>query len=167
VRRLLPWLLLVALAAAYGHARTGGDAGASSGALTGHVVRVTDGDTIRVRLAGGGALERVRLIGIDTPETVKPDTPVQCFGRRASARTHALLDGRDVRLVRDAEERDRYGRLLAYVYRRPDGLFINAALARGGYARQLTIAPNVRFADRFRALVAEAREHRRGLWKSC
>jgi micrococcal nuclease len=172
VRRSLPWLLLVLLAAGYGYAsgRDGGGASSSGASAAGaprpaHVVRVVDGDTILVRVAG--AKERVRLIGIDTPETVKPNTPVQCFGRAASAAAHRMLDGRDVRLVGDVEARDRYGRLLAYVYREPDRLFINAELARRGFARQLTIPPNVRFAERFRALVAQARRAQRGLWSAC
>jgi micrococcal nuclease len=169
VRRSLPWVLLVVLAAAYGYGRSdrgdGPAAAAPGGAQVGHVVKVVDGDTLRVRLAGG--TERVRLIGIDTPETVKPDTPVQCYGRAASAAAHRLLDGRDVRLVPDVESRDRYGRLLAYVYRRPDMLFVNAELARRGFARQLTIPPNVRHADDFRQLVAEARATGRGLWSAC
>jgi micrococcal nuclease len=170
VRRSLPWVLLVVLAAAYGYGRSGGNsdgpaAAAPGAAQIGHVVRVVDGDTVRVRLAGG--TERVRLIGIDTPETVKPDTPVQCYGRAASAEAHRLLDGRDVRLVADVESRDRYGRLLAYVYRRPDMLFVNAELARRGFARQLTVPPNVRHADEFRRLVAEARAAGRGLWRAC
>jgi micrococcal nuclease len=171
VRRSLPWLLLVLLAAGYGYA-SGRDGGGGGGAASpagaprpAHVVRVVDGDTILVRVAG--AKERVRLIGIDTPETVKPNTPVQCFGRAASAAAHRMLDGRDVRLVGDVEARDRYGRLLAYVYREPDRLFINAELARRGFARQLTIPPNVRFAERFRELVTEARRARRGLWSAC
>jgi micrococcal nuclease len=166
VRRSLPWILLVVLAAVYGYGRagSGSDSGAGT-ARTGQVVKVVDGDTIRVRLGAG--TERVRLIGIDTPETVKPDTPVQCYGRAASAEAHRLLDGRSVRLVGDAEARDRYGRLLAYVYRRPDGLFVNAELARRGFARQLTIPPNVRYADRFGALVAQARGAGRGLWGAC
>jgi micrococcal nuclease len=169
VRRSLPWVLIVVLAAAYGYARRDdGDspaAPAAGAARSAPVVRVVDGDTIQVRL--GGAKERVRLIGIDTPETVKPNTPVQCYGRAASAEAHRLLDGRTVRLVGDVEPRDRYGRLLAYVYREPDGLFVNAELARRGFARQLTIPPNVRFAERFRRLVAEARDAGRGLWSSC
>jgi micrococcal nuclease len=73
--------------------------------------------------------------------------------------------GRHVRLVYDAERRDRYGRLLAYVYR--DSLFVNAELVRAGYARTLTIPPNVRFAPRFAQLAREAREHGRGLWQRC
>jgi micrococcal nuclease len=129
------------------------------------VVRVVDGDTILVAL--DGRRERVRYIGVDTPETVKPDTPVQCFGQRASAYNHALLDGRSVRLVGDAEARDRYGRLLAYVYRAGDGLFVNAALVRGGYATTLTIPPNVAHADELAALAGEARRAGRGLWSAC
>ncbi len=78
------------------------------------VVRVVDGDTIEVRI--GGRDEYVRLIGVDTPETVKPDTPVQCFGERASHFTKRRLTGRRVRLVFGVEPRDVYGRLLAYVY---------------------------------------------------
>jgi micrococcal nuclease len=163
VRRSLPWVLLVVLAAAYGYGRSdrgdGPAAAALGGMQVGHVVKVVDGDTLRVRLPGG--TERVRLIGIDTPETVKPDTPVQCYGRAASAAAHRLLDGPDV------ESRDRYGRLLAYVYRRPDKLFVNAELARRGFARQLTIPPNVRHADDFRRLVAQARVAGRGLWSAC
>jgi micrococcal nuclease len=167
VRRSLPWLLLVLLAAGYGFSqRGGGDTTPATGApRTAQVLRVVDGDTIQVRLAG--AKERVRFIGVDTPETVKPNTPVQCFGRAASAETHRLLDGRTVRLVSDVEARDRYGRLLAYVYRVGDGLFVNAELARRGFARQMTIPPNVRFAGRFAALVREARLTRAGLWSRC
>jgi micrococcal nuclease len=169
VRRFVPFVLLVVIAAAYGWQKVdGGSSGGSgpSGAGAARVVRVVDGDTILVALAGGRE-ERVRLIGVDTPETVKPDTPVQCFGKRASSYSHRLLDGRDVRLVADAEERDRYGRLLAYVYREPDELFVNAALVSGGYARTLTIAPNDRFAARFAVLAAAARKAGRGLWSAC
>jgi micrococcal nuclease len=168
VRRFAPWILLVLLAAGYGWQKGGGDnspAGPAGPAPTAHVVRVVDGDTILVSLAGRS--ERVRYIGVDTPETVKPRTPVQCYGKKASAFNHALLDGRDVRLVADAESRDRYGRLLAYVYRAGDGLFVNAELVRRGYATTLTIAPNVRFAERFRTLAAAARAAGRGLWSAC
>ena len=130
------------------------------------IERVVDGDTIIVRLDAGGR-ERVRLIGVDTPESVKPGTPVQCFALKASAFTKHLLAGRRVRLVVDAEPRDRYDRLLAYVYRLPDGLFVNAELLRRGFAQPLTIPPNVRYSDRFAALGREAREAARGLWGSC
>jgi micrococcal nuclease len=131
------------------------------------VDRVVDGDTIRV-VAGGGRSERVRLIGVDTPETKDPRRPVQCFGKEASAFTAKLLPhATRVRLVRDVEGRDRYGRLLAYVYRARDGLFVNLALAEGGYARTLTIPPNVAHVDEFVAAVRVARDERRGLWGRC
>jgi micrococcal nuclease len=156
---------MVVLAGAYGLTRGEGGGGASRGSSTARVVRAVDGDTVVVSL--GGREERVRYIGVDTPETVKPDTPVQCFGKRASAYNHALVDGRTVRLVADAEARDRYGRLLAYVYRAEDGLFVNAALVRGGYATTLTIPPNVVHAGAFRALAGEARRAGRGLWSAC
>jgi micrococcal nuclease len=130
------------------------------------VVRVVDGDTIVARI--DGAQERVRLIGIDTPETVKPRSPVECFGKEASAHTKDLLPpGTPVRLVLDAEARDRYGRLLAYVYRAADGEFVNLALARDGYAGQATFPPNVAHVDEFRAAVAQARSAGRGLWSAC
>jgi micrococcal nuclease len=130
------------------------------------VTRIVDGDTIHVDL--GGTDETVRYIGIDTPESVKPDTPVQCFAKQASAANQRLLSGDDdIKLVFDAERRDRYGRLLAYVYRADDGTFVNAALVRDGYARTLTVPPNVRYAKRFAQLQTEAREADRGLWRAC
>jgi len=129
------------------------------------VVRVVDGDTIRVRL--DGHTERVRYIGVDTPESVKPGTPVQCYAKRAAAANAALVAGRSVRLVGDVEQRDRYGRLLAYVYREPDGAFVNAQLVRDGYARTLTIAPNVAHARQFAQLAQAARRGGRGLWRAC
>ena len=130
------------------------------------MARVVDGDTIRVRIKGRE--ERVRLVGIDTPESVKPGTPVQCFALAASARTKALLPkGSAVRLVRDVEERDRYGRLLAYVYRARDDLFVNLALVREGYAVVLTVPPNVAHTGEFVAAAGDAREHGRGLWSRC
>jgi micrococcal nuclease len=130
------------------------------------VERVVDGDTIRVRVAGRD--ERVRLIGIDTPESVKPGTPVECFALAAAARTKALLpEGTEVRLVRDVEERDQYGRLLAYVYRTSDDLFVNLSLARDGFAVPLTVPPNVAHASEFVAAAREARENGRGLWAAC
>src|SRR5918998_6006762 len=119
------------------------------------VARVVDGDTIRVELPSGE--EAVRYIGIDTPESVRPGSPVECFARRASAYNERLVGGERVRLVRDVEARDRYGRLLAYVYRARDGLFVNAELARLGYAQPLAIAPDVRHAARFAALARAAR----------
>jgi micrococcal nuclease len=166
VRRVVPWILLVVIAAGYGWQKLdGGSSPGSSGSRVARVVRVVDGDTILVSV--GGRQERVRYIGVDTPETVKPNTPVQCFGKRASAFNHALVEGREVRLVADAEARDRYGRLLAYVYREPDDLFVNAELVRRGYATTLSIAPNVRFAARLHDLATAARRAGRGLWSAC
>jgi micrococcal nuclease len=159
---LLLAVSIAALALAWSH-RGGGAAPARD--RTGRVVRVVDGDTIAVALAG--RVERVRYIGIDTPESVKPGTPVQCYAHRAAAENARLVARERVRLVLDAEPRDRFGRLLAYVYRARDGLDVGAALVRGGFARTLTIPPNVRFAARFRALAAQARRARRGLWSAC
>ncbi len=127
------------------------------------VVRAIDGDTIEVRLDGRS--EDVRLIGVDTPETVKPGTPVQCFGERASHFSKRRLTGRRVRLVFGVERRDVYGRLLAYVYL--GQRFFNPILVRRGLARSLTIPPNDRFAPRFRRLELEAARRGRGLWGAC
>lgn len=136
-----------------------------AGQTVGQVARVVDGDTVQVRL--DGRRERVRYIGVDTPESVKPRSPVQCFAKRASAFNSHLVAGERVRLVTDAERRDRYGRLLAYVYRVRDGLFVNAELVRRGYARTLTISPNVAHAAELRRLAAAARRTGRGLWSAC
>lgn len=132
---------------------------------TARVVRVVDGDTIRVDLASGE--EAVRYIGIDTPESVKPGAPVECYAKRASAFNARLVEGERVRLVRDVEERDRYGRLLAYVYRARDGLFVNAELVRRGYATVATFPPNVAHEREFRRLARAARVSGRGLWSEC
>ena len=130
------------------------------------VTGVVDGDTIDVRI--GGHVERVRLLGIDTPETKDPRKPVQCFGAEASAHTAELLpEGTEVRLVRDVEERDRYDRVLAYVYRVRDDLFVNLELVRDGYADLLTYPPNVAHTSELQAAVAEARHEQRGLWQAC
>ena len=132
------------------------------------VAHEVDGDTLRIRVDQTGTVERVRLIGIDTPETKDPRRPVQCFGHEASAHMAGVLPpGTRVRLVRDVEERDRYGRLLAYVYRARDGLFVNLAMATGGYAYQLTFPPNVAHVDEFTAAVRRARDLHRGLWTAC
>jgi micrococcal nuclease len=163
MRRLAPLALLLAIVAVVvAHARHGTSATVFGRA---QVVRVVDGDTIRVRI--GDRIERVRYIGIDTPESVKPGTPVQCFAKRASAANSALVAGRRVRLVADVEHRDRYGRLLAYVYREPDGAFVNAQLVRDGFARTLTIPPNVAHAAELARLAAQARIAGRGLWSAC
>jgi micrococcal nuclease len=138
-----------------------GDRGAR--AAWGYAVRAIDGDTIEARV--DGRPEDVRYIGVDTPETVKPGTPVQCFGPRASRFNHGLVEGRRVRLVFGVERRDVYGRLLAYVYL--GHRFVNAMLVRRGLARSLTIPPNDRFAPRFRRLELRAARAGRGLWGAC
>jgi micrococcal nuclease len=127
------------------------------------VLDVVDGDTIEVSL--DGREEDVRYIGVDTPESVAPGEPVECFGPEASALNERLVVGERVRLVLGVEQRDRYGRLLAYVYR--DELFINAELVRRGFARTLTIAPNDAFAERFARLERAAGAAGRGLWGAC
>jgi micrococcal nuclease len=130
------------------------------------VERVVDGDTLVVRVSG--RRERVRLIGIDTPESVKPNTPVQCFAVAASNRAKAMLPaGAAVRLVGDVEQRDRYKRLLAYVYRQRDNLFVNLALVREGYAVPYTFPPNVAHTDDFVAAARDARDAGLGLWSAC
>jgi micrococcal nuclease len=130
------------------------------------VVRVVDGDTLVIRVSGRE--ERVRLIGIDTPETVHPQRAVECFGREASAHTSRLIGpGTAIRLVHDVERTDRFGRTLAYLYRLDDGLFVNLALVLDGYAQVATFPPNVAHAEDFLAAQREARDAGRGLWSAC
>lgn len=131
-------------------------------AVAAPVERVVDGDTFIAVVAG--QRERIRLIGVDTPETVDPDRPVQPYGKQASNFAKHMLGGRTVRLVGDVEPRDKYGRLLAYVWL-PDGTFWNALLAAEGYAQLITIPPDVTYASLFRGLVDEARSADRGLWR--
>jgi len=132
----------------------------------GPAVRVTsviDGDTIEVVLAGRP--DRVRLLGVDTPETVDPHRPVGCYGPEASAFTKQHLAGRTVRLRFDRQRRDRYGRLLAYVYLR--GRFVNASLIELGYARTLSVPPNTAHAAELASLERRAALDGRGLWGAC
>ena len=121
------------------------------------VERVVDGDTIIVSGIG-----RIRLIGVDTPETVDPRRPVEFFGREASAFTKRMLDGQRVRLEYDWERTDKYGRTLAYV-RLLDGTLLNAAIIRQGYGHAYTRFP-FKYLDEFRGYEREAREAGRGLW---
>lgn len=139
---------------------------APSGGEPARVVAVVDGDTVEV--AVNGRTERVRLLGIDTPETVDPDRPVGCFGPEASARTTALLpEGTEVRLERDVEGRDHFGRLLAYVFRADDDAFVNEALVAEGFAEVLVIEPNGAYAAQLREAESAARATGAGLWGSC
>ena len=130
------------------------------------VTRVVGGDTIVV--TADGVEERVRLIGINTPESVHPTKPVMCFGKEASKHLATLLKpGTAVQLVRDVEPRDKYGRLLAYVYRAQDGLFLNLELVTAGFANQYTFPPNVAHVEEFRSAATTARNQGVGLWSAC
>lgn len=137
-----------------------------------YVKRVVDGDTLQLESG-----ERVRLIGIDTPEmheseklnrdsqrTGSDRRTIQKMGREAYAFTKNLVEGKQVSLEFDVEKYDRYNRLLAYVYLK-DGTFVNAEIVKQGYASLMTYPPNVKYADLFLKLYREARENRRGLWK--
>ncbi len=135
------------------------------------VTEVVDGDTIEVAPATASVTPgsddvirsvKVRLIGMDTPETVDPRKPVQCFGKEASARTKELLEGKVVTLVKDVSETDRYHRLLRYVYL--DGVFINQQLVLEGYAHARSYPPDVKYQTEFRAAEQTAREKKRGFW---
>ena len=136
------------------------------------VIYIYDGDTIK--LANG---EKVRFVGIDTPESSENKKlfrdaarshqdvhEIIRMGHAAASYTRSLLAGRRVRLEFDIEKRDKYGRLLAYVYRVEDGLFINEDIIRNGYAYPMTIPPNILHADEFKRLFREAQKSRRGLW---
>lgn len=121
------------------------------------VIRVIDGDTVEIQ---GG--DRVRYLGIDTPEIVHPSEPVEYFGKEATEKNHELVEGKRVTLERDVEDRDEYGRLLRYVWR--DGIMVNAELVRLGYAYSYSLPPNVKYQELFLQLEKEAREQRLGLW---
>lgn len=124
------------------------------------VTRVIDGDTIEIE---GG--QKVRYIGIDTPETVDPRKPVQCFGLEASNRNKQLVEGKKVLLERDIGDADRYGRLVRYVY--VGDTFINLALVREGFAYSYTYPPDVKYQSQFTEAERLAREQKKGLWGSC
>lgn len=178
-RVLLLVALLVALVACSGHQvlLTEQAPATLSEEPRGHeaavVTRIVDGDTIvvevtgRSRGPGAGRAEvgeeyTVRLIGIDTPESVDPRSPVECFGKEASAATEALLAGADVRLVKDVSETDRFGRLVRYVYLEEE--MANARLVVNGYASAYTYPPDVRHADLLARLQGQAESEDRGLW---
>ncbi len=126
------------------------------------VLRVIDGDTIELQNS-----ERVRYIGMDAPEVVDPEKPVQCFGVEASERNKALVEGKLVRLEKDVSERDKYGRLLRVAYLPGATSSINLELVIEGYARVFTDPPDVRYASEFLAAEKEARAAKRGLWGAC
>ena len=125
------------------------------------VKRVVDGDTIE--LENG---EKVRYIGVNSPESVDPRRAVQCFGKEASRFNKELIEGKRVRLEKDISNKDKYGRLLRFVYLE-DGTFVNLKLVADGYARVYTYPPDVSHSEEFRAAEKEARDEKRGLWSAC
>ncbi len=155
-------LILVAVLAAFFNPP---DPGVTSGDLD-FVQRVVDGDTL---LLGTG--ERVRLIGVNTPETVHPKKAVEAFGKEASAFTKRMVEGKLVRLEFDpvasrrSDGKDRYSRTLAYVFLQ-DGRHLNAEIIRQGYGCAVSSSPPLKYQNEFRPLEGEAREQKRGLWAS-
>ncbi len=124
------------------------------------VTNIIDGDTIVLETG-----EKVRYVGMDTPELHHPKKPVQCFAQKAMERNRELILGKVVRLEKDVSETDKYGRLLRYVF--IDNLLVNDELVKEGYAQLLTIPPDVKYANLFRTSQQEAFVNGRGLWKEC
>jgi micrococcal nuclease len=181
-RQSVAGVALFALLAGLVAGCTDDGASGSGGDGLGVVVAVVDGDTIDVRL--GGRDERVRLIGIDTPETKRPNTPVECFGPEASAFIASLLPvGTKVRIERDVVGRDDYGRLLGYVHLDTAGdgdtagdddqpverrsMFVNLEIVRRGYAQPMSIPPNTTHADDFARAARAAEADDIGMWAAC
>lgn len=166
-------LLVVAAVAAYffggqGLLQQGQD---DSGFIVGTVTRVVDGDTAVINVDGQD--RRVRLLGVDTPETVHPNKPVEFYGKEASSFTKESLTGQRVWLEYDKNPQDRYSRHLAYIWTaKPTNItdatirrdMFNARLLLGGYAKVLIIKPNTRYAKEFADFESEARSSRRGVW---
>lgn len=163
------WVVVVALAAlAVCDATSTTTTAPAPGELEANAIidDVIDGDTVDVIITGRE--ERVRLIGIDTPETKKPNSPIECFGPEAMAFTEALLPiGTPVYIERDVVNRDDFGRLLGYVYRADDGIFVNYEIMRQGFAQPLSIPPNDTFAELFADAARAAEADDAGLWAAC
>ncbi len=161
-RAIAPAVLLALLPAC----ALGADGRAPQPAGVGVVTHPVDGDTLDIDL--GGTEERVRLIGIDTPESVAHDRPVECFGPEAKARLAEVLPaGTEVRLERDVEARDRFGRLLAYVFRASDDVFVNRLLVEEGFAEARPFEPNLARQGELDRAEDGARSAGRGLWPVC
>lgn len=124
------------------------------------VTSIVDGDTIKVNI--NNEVKTVRLIGIDTPETVDPNRPVECFGQEASDKMKDLLTNKQVKLEKDVSETDKYGRLLRYVYL--DEIFVNEYMVREGYANASSYPPDIKYQEVFNSAENEARDNNRGLW---
>ena len=140
---------------------------ATSSATIVKVSRVIDGDTIEL-----DDKQKVRYIGIDTPELHDPKKPVQCFAKEAMEVNKKLVEGKQVRLEKDVSEKDKYGRLLRFVYLNDNpatssGIFVNDYLVRQGFAFAATFPPDVKFSQQFLEAEREARQNNRGLWKKC
>lgn len=127
------------------------------------MVSVTDGDTLKINL--NGKTETIRLIGIDTPETQDPRKPVQCFGKEASNKAKEMLNGQKVRIESDPTQgdKDKYGRLLRYVYLQ-DGTFFNKYMIEEGYAHEYTYNLPYKYQSEFKKAETQAREQNKGLW---
>lgn len=140
----------------------------TSSAIAGEyeVLSVTDGDTFEINYNGNGTKTKVRLIGVDTPESVHPDSKKNNeYGKQASNYTKSLLEGKTVKLEFDVSPTDKYGRLLAYVYLE-NGEMLNEKLLKKGYAQVATYPPNVKYVEKFEALQKEARENKIGFWNT-
>ena len=155
---------VAATAALLGSIAWGWYGGRAAATYDATVIEVVDGDTF-VAQFDDGRFETIRVLGVDTPETHHPDKPVECFGPEASAFTQARLLGQRVTLERDAELRDVYGRVLAYVH--VDGVRFNDELLREGYARFLVIPPNGEHGRALLAAELDAQHAGRGLWGAC
>ncbi len=135
--------------------------------ITATVAKVVDGDTIELTTG-----EKVRYIGIDTPETKHPKKRVECFGREAAQKNKALVEGKTVLLEKDVSDTDRYGRLLRYIYlpnpeNSLEAIFVNEYLVEQGYAYLLTYPPDLKYNDIIRHAQTQARNQRLGLWNKC
>jgi len=127
------------------------------------IKKFVDGDTFWIDDGTKKGL-KIRLIGVNTPETVHPQKPVEYYGKEASNYVKSLLTGKKVRLEFDVDRVDRYGRTLAYVFLK-DGTFLNADLIENGYGQAMIIPPNVKYSEKFLELERKARENNVGLWK--
>lgn len=175
MKRWLSWLtlastlLLILTACADLEQDSSNGSATPDGMQAGQVVRVVDGDTIMVEL--DGQEERVRYIGIDTPESAIPNEPPECYGPEASDANAELVAGETVYLERDASDRDQYGRLLRYVFIDPDGdgelLFVNRELVLEGYADARRYEPDTSRAEQLAAAERQAKDADRGLWGAC
>lgn len=128
------------------------------------VTHVVDGDTIEISTG-----QKVRYIGIDTPELHKPETPVQCYAIEARNKNRDLVEGKKVKLIKDVSEVDKYGRLLRYVYAQDKNgeIFVNDYLVKEGYANASAYPPDVQYNDQFKDSERQAREANKGLWSEC